>query len=369
MANTAPIAANIQDVIQKELYKDVMDDNFFSTSGMMSTSENSVVQRLTDLQKTRGDRVTLPFATKMSGDGVAGTGELEGQEEAIDSFSDSVLIDYIKNAARLRSDLDEQKTAYDIWMDAKNKSSLWMKEFLERQIFMKAGGVTETDLTDVGGTVYSGRSTWSNSPNPVPAADEASGSGERYLCADSAGLDSLQDTDIFVTSLITKAKVKAEVLGQSKLKKIRVKGREYYLMFIHPWQSSDLKTDSNSNWAQAQRDAQSRGDDNPIFTGALGIWDGVILYDHEYVPTCQSSANFSGSGTAAGARAFRSVLLGAQAVVMAEAKNPLRMVEETFNYKEQKGVAVKFMGGFQKPTFNSKDYAVISVDTGATDLS
>ena len=42
------------------------------------------------------------------------------------------------------------------------------------------------------------------------------------------------------------------------------------------------------------------------------------------------------------------------------------MHEKTFDYGNKKGVASGMIGGVQKLTFNSKDYGVVTVDTGAT---
>lgn len=367
MANTTVNSNLVANLQRKKLYQDVKDALFFENRQMTGEDENSLIYVMPDLKKEPGDRVTMPLTYKMSGDGVTGDNELEGNEEAIVGYDEGVIIDQIRNAVRVKGKLDQQKASYDQWEDARSKAKIWLAEFIERQIFMKLGGVTSTDLTDVNGTTYSARATWSNSAPIVPAADEAAGTGSRYICSDSDGIDAIT-TEIFTTSLITKAKVKAQ-LAAPKIRPIRIDGGNYHVMFMHPWQEADLKTDSNSNWEQAQRDAQVRGAKNPIFTGALGVWDGVILHSHEYVPTCQASANFSTSGTACNARVFRAVLCGAQAVGIAETKNGYILVEKGFDYNNKMGFAVGFIGGIQKPAFNSLDYGVISVDTAATFLA
>ena len=148
-------------------------------------------------------------------------------------------------------------------------------------------------------------------------------------------------------------------------------------MFIHPWQAFDLK--NNATFAQAQREAQNRGKDNPIFTGALGVWDGVIIHEHEYVPHLLAATTTNFSFRAAtdvdsdtqftnGVHAFRALLCGQQAAVFAQSKDSLGMVEETFDYKNKVGYATGLIGGIQKISFNSKDYGVIAVDTAATAL-
>lgn len=374
MANTTSNSSLRQQLWDKELFADAMDKLFFMSRSMIGEGENFVVQTKSDLKKQKGDRINFGMGQKLSGDGVTGDSELEGNEEAITYYNDTVLIDQIRNAVRLTGRLDEQKAANNLRMDAKEKGSIWIAEFLENQIFMKLGGVSSTDLTRVDdSTVYSGRATWSNTGNAVPTADEAAGTGNRYLCTDASGLDSLAATDVLTTSFITRARVKAE-LASPRIRPIRVDGQNFFVMFIHPWQAADLKTNSSDVWAQAQREAQERGRNNPIFTGALGVWDGVILHSHEYVPTCQASSDFVSGATSAGARAFRAILCGQQAACMAHASDlgqgaaSTFMREKTFDYENKAGFAVGYIGGIQKPTFNSLDYAAIQVDSGATDI-
>lgn len=369
MANYVSNSSLRPQIWQKELHKDVEDSLYFKQRNMMGEGQNNIIQVKTELKKNQGDRVTFGLTLKIDG-GITGDSELEGNEKAITSYAQSCLIDQIRNAVRLTGRLDEQKAAYNMRVDAKDQLAKWKAEFIERQIFMKLGGVTETDLTDVGSVVYSTFATWGNSANAVPAADEAAGSGTRYVCAKSTGIDAIADTDILTVVHITKARVKAKIssLGTPAIQPLRIDGQEYFVMFIHPWQAADLKTASGSLWAQAQRDAQVRGDKNPIFTGALGIWDGVILHEHEYVATCQASSNFSSSGTACNARVFRSVLVGRQAVAFAECEDKNGWVEETFDYQNKVGFSTGLIGGIQKCAFNSIDYGVISIDTGATSL-
>ena len=70
---------------------------------------------------------------------------------------------------------------------------------------------------------------------------------------------------------------------------------------------SEYQLKSNTTWNQAQRDAGIRGEQNRIFTGAIGLWNGMIIYT---LPTVQVShykwgsfirpeARLSGAHTAA----------------------------------------------------------------------
>jgi len=376
MANSASTATLQKKLWRKELFKDVMDENYFAQSGLMGEGENNIVQVLNDLKKESGDTITVPLTAKLSGKGVAGDSELEGNEESINPYSESISINQMRNAVRLTGRYDEKRNVYDMYMDAKDKLKIWGSEFIERQIFLKMAGVSVATLTDVNGVEQIGTSidgtvlsTWSNTPDGQTTAVEAAGKGERYLCADADGLDAIAATDVLTVSIIRQAKMKAK-LANPKVRPLRIKGKDFYVMFIHPHQALDLKNDTD--YEGALENAAARGDENPIFTGALAVIDGVILVEHEYVPSLDgdgSSLVFtSGNTTYApdGVRVFRSMLCGQQAVLMAQTENSWEMNEKTFDYGNKKGVATSFIGGIQKVRFNSKDYGVVMVDTGVT---
>lgn len=366
MANTQSIDALRREIWSKELLADAMDDLYFMRNGLMGEDANNIVQVKMDLMNEPGDTVTFGLTTKLAGDGVSGDSELEGNEEQLGSYNKSVSIDQIRNAVRLTGKLDKKKAAYDMLGDAKDKVKIWMTEFLERQIFLKLGGVGNTSLTDLTGQLVAGRATWSNTPDTIPDADVAAGTGNRFIGAAAAG--SLTTSNVFTAQLISRAKRKAQT-ANPRIQPLRVDGQNLYVMFIHPVQAYDLRHDANSKWDQAQRDAAIRGEKNPIFTGAIGIYDGVLVFEHEYVPLLTtpgaSNRNFSsaGSGTTYAARAARALLCGQQAALMAQASNPDALIVKSFDFDNKDAVAGSFIGGIQKSYFNSKEYGVIAVDT------
>jgi len=374
MANSVSIDALRPEIWAKELWKDAMDNMYFTQNGMMGKDKNdtnAIVWVNKDLQKSKGDTVTVPLTTKLSGNGVDGDDELEGNEEAISAYSESIAIDQKRFGVRLTGQLDEQKNAYDMRSDAKNKLSIRLQEFIERQIFLKLAGVTNVTLTDIAGTVVGATCAWSNTPDYIPDADTDAGYGARYLGADyTSGATSLAATDLLTPALISRAKIKA-MLASPKILPLRVKGKDYYVLFVHPYQAFDLK--NNATYAQAQREAASRGSENPIFTGALGIWDGVIVHEHEYVPWLDVSVagdSFRGAsaGTDFAVDACRALLCGRQAVAYVQAKNPNSWVEKSFDYKNKTGFATGLIGGIQKVMFNDKEYGVVALDTAVTSL-
>jgi len=378
MANTVGLSALKREVWQNELYEDVIDNLYFEQMGLMGKDDNNILQIKDELNKQTGDTITYGLGVKLGKTtGVSGDNELEGHESKIAYYSDSIVISQWRTAVRLKGRLTEQEHCFNMRTDAKEKLSIRMQEFIEMQFFLKMAGVLNPTITDINGNVLGllddGTSmlTWSNSANPASNTETAAGTGARYLCANSDGADALTSADKLTPQLISKLKVKA-LLATPKVKPLRVNGKYYYCLFVHPWQAYDLKR--NEEWRQANREGGIRGDSNRIFTGAIGEWDGVLVYENEYVPFLDvdvAGHNFqsAGSGTNFLVDTFRAVLCGQQAGAFVKCNTKEGWVEKDFDYANKTGFSTGLIGAVDKVTFNSKDYGVCLLDTAATSLA
>ena len=122
------------------------------------------------------------------------------------------------------------------------------------------------------------------------------------------------------------------------------------------------------NGTDAQQYANVRGEKNPIFSGSLGMYDGVIIHQCNRVLRTNSGATSTG-GTQT--KVGHALFLGAQAAVFAEGEAP-RWIEKAFDYDNKAGFAISRMYGIKKSQFafdgtNLTDYGVINVLTSSTD--
>ncbi|MBI4396365.1 MAG: N4-gp56 family major capsid protein [Elusimicrobia bacterium] len=383
--NTVSIDALRPEIWRKELWKDVEDKLYFVQNGMMSVTgdkqkkESGIIAYLDDLKKSKGDTITLGLTTKLGQNtGVTGDNELEGNESQLSSYSEAVAIDQWRDAVRLTGRLDEQKVAYNMRSDAREKLSIRIREMAEKQVFLKLGGVTNDSLVDVNGVTYSGTFTdgtavcdWSNTPDAIPDTAYANGYGSRYLCTSlTSGGSGLAATDLITPQVILKAKIKAE-LASPRIEPVQYKGKNYFVLFVHPWQYYDLI--ENATLAQALREAWWKDEENPLFSGADLVWNGVIIHQHEYVPFLDVSVagnNFtaSGSGEDFAVDTFRAILCGKKAAVFASTEDGPRWDEKSFDYGNKWAISCGWGGGVQKVMFNSLEYGAITIDTAATAL-
>lgn len=138
-----------------------------------------------------------------------------------------------------------------------------------------------------------------------------------------------------------------------------------YVLYLHPWQITAMRTNTSSGqWLDITKAAtQGRGMDNPIYNGAIGEYNGVIM---------RSSFDVAPGISAAGvtvATVRRAVLLGGQACMMAfgqrNSPNKYRWNEELFDHKRRLEVSAWTIHGLKKTQYNSVDYGVIVISTYA----
>ena len=335
MSLSASISGLRAQLWRKQLFQDVRDTLFMTR--FIGETEQSMVQELTDLKAQKGNTINFGLGMKLSGSGITGDSTLEGYEEAMTDYQTSIVIDQLRHAVRLTGAMDEKQNAYDMRMSAKNRLADWWAEKIDRELLAKLGG----------NTAY----TFSNTPTAAAASRSIFAGGV-------AAVGNVTTAMKLDTKVIDKAKETA-ILASPKIRPLRVKGKEYYVMIVHPYSATALRQDPV--WNQAQRDANIRGEDNPIFSGALGIYNGVIIHEHEYVYRTND-----GNGSCYVAR---NVFCGQQAAVIAWGQ-PVKWVEKSFDYGNSWGFSVGAIWGSLKPMFNSVDYGVLTLfcaaDTAST---
>jgi N4-gp56 family major capsid protein len=159
----------------------------------------------------------------------------------------------------------------------------------------------------------------------------------------------------FTIQLIDYALERAKV-ASPLIRPVKVNRENKYVMFLHPYQVTDLRTNTaTGQWLDITKAAyQGSKQDNPIYSGALGEYNGVILHESTRVQSVTANV-------------YRSVLCGAQAVSMAfgmsGGENQVQWTEELFDYQNQLGVSAGMIWGLKKMVFNSEDFGTIVVPT------
>lgn len=287
---------------------------------------NSIIEVKQDLEAQPGDLINFTLARQLSGAGVSGDTSMEGSEEAIVFYSDDVTIDQFRNAVRLNGKMSEKRTAFSQRTVAKQLLKDWLAGFIDARVF--------TNL--------------SSSPTKVVYGGDATSTA------------TIETGDYLTLELISRCKTLARK-ATPQIFPVNINGGAYFLLVITPDSLYDLKT-KDAMWAQAQREAQVRGSENPLFTGADGVWDGVVIRSSTrtgVATTWGANSNLTGS---------TNLFCGRQAGVFAWGAKP-SWVEQAFDYANKTGFSIGAIFEVTKAVFNSADNGVIALRVFRSNVS
>ena len=318
MANTTIPAGLVKKVWASKVYKEGKKASFFDR--FTGKNGSNIIDLSEDTKKAKGDQVTFSIAMALKGAGTVGNNAtLRGNEEAFVLKDFTVKTELVRHAV-VRSEADDQKTEIEMLPEIKQALVDSFANWQDDQFIAKLSAAPTA-----GETMYGGA---------------------------AASVGALTANDKLTCALIAKAKRKAK-MHAPKVKPLKIDGEDKYIMLVGTWAARDLKADPA--WQQAQASANNRGSSNPIFSGSLGEYDGVILYEYERV---LNTANGASS-----ANVVSNLLLGQQAACYAVSRD-MKHIKQEDDYGNVQGNGVSFYGSITKTQFDSKDYGVINVLTG-----
>lgn len=328
----------------EKLSREVIKETFIGR--FMGRDSNSVIQVYDDFKKSKGDRVRTILRVLMTGPGVQGDSTLEGNEESLTTYTDDLIINQLRQATRSGGEMSEQRVPFSVRSEGEMALREWWADRFDTWFFNQiSGNSTQAD------TRYTGHNT-------VTAPDSA----HRIYANGHTTEASLTATAsaIFSTKLIDQVVLKAKTLSPSVRPVKTGHPNARYVMFITPEMHYDLRRSvaTANDWGSIQSDALKGGQitKNPIFTGALGLYNGVILHEADRLPIYTSTG---------GSTYARAVLCGAQAAAMAFGRGAsmsrLDWKEKLFDYDNQLGIKAGCIAGLKKNTYNSKDFGTITV--------
>ncbi len=300
LTDLSAVDTAIPEVWAKELLVDAEKMMFWKDYEGAQGSGMPIIRK-DELTKQPGDTVRIITMSHLTGAGITGdTANLTDNEEAL-SIGEVVLTLAIKAHAVKYTKYADKQAVFNVRQAAQGRLAYWLADKLDQSMFI----VLSTSATY---NLYGGTAT----------AD--------------AGLTT---ADVFNTTAIRKIKAK---LRENKALPIKVEdGNEYYIIVIHPFDEFNLKADST--WQQAQREANLRGLTNPIFTGALGVYDGCIIRVSHNVPNgnVNSTAGVDAGIGAGAANVSHVIAFGGEAGARAYGQYPT-WLEETKDYGRKLGI-------------------------------
>ena len=355
----------------------------------MGTGEDSIIQVDKDFTKEQGDKVTFGLRALLTGDGQGKDGTYTGNSEAMVFYDMSVELSERGHSVQLSGNMTEQSA----YTKLRPKGMAALREWsglvdAADLIAALSGLVTKNHIAGcrTGANAVDASSVQIATVNQTALTKGAKavrwfGGGQN-----SSGTVARVATDALITSTtnhlfgtdvieyvhrMAVKEVDSSGNAVNPLRPVMIDGKSYYLMLIDQYQKKQLQNDTK--WKAATQNALPRSaDKNWLFTGADGVWDGVVIKTVDKLHrrtgaggvTAPEYFDTTGDACYNGITVARALFLGAQAACLAWGKMPVwKTGYEDPPHNTKYTVHTDKICGVKKSIFNSVEHGCIVVDT------
>lgn len=344
-----------------ELFLDTAKKSYFERK-FVGKSDNSIIQRLTDLESDAGDTITYDLSLQLRKRPIYGDDRAQGKSEELKFAQDEVKIDQMRAPVSAGGRMSRKRTLHDLRRVARDRLGDYWSRFLDEMMFIYLSGARGINED------YIEAPTWvGHAGNAIQAPDE----GHLMFGGDATSKGTVDASDKMSRAVIEKAAVKAQMIRSvdpenPNMLPSNIAGEGHFVLLMSPFQEHDLRTESGATgWLEIQKAAAAaEGRSSPIFKGSLGMLNKVVLHSHESV------IRFNDYGTGSNLPANRALFMGRQAGVCAYGTaggTRFQWEEELTDFKNQVDIAAGTILGVKKTRFKDRDFGVITIDTYAKD--
>lgn len=360
---------------QSEVRREYVRDGRFGP--YIGTTQDAIIQVNRDLKK-----VSIPLIGKAIGAGVSGSAQLSGSEVSLANYAMTLQPTYWRQGVLIDNE-ENEKAEFDLFSEARPALMNWTMEKKRDQIIQAMGAI------EAGGTYYNyggsegafgstaasaaNMDTWNTANQDrilYGAAKSNLSAGNHTTSLGNIDTTSDKSTAAMISLLKRMAKTASPLI-----RPVMLKGDvPWFVYFLGSYAFRDLKTDSTIT--QANREARSRGMDNPIFADGDLVYDGVIIKE---VPEIDTFIDGDGSGSPwdgvwganaagdslktsgnGGSRVGVGFFCGAQAVAFGIGRMASFHRRKEDDYDHLNGVAVSMKHDIKKTFYNAKQHGMIT---------
>jgi len=344
----------------------------------IGNNSNSIIQVTTESKKT-----SIPLVAKLSGSGVRGSTQLSGNEQPLANFAATLQPTYLRQGVLIDNE-ENEKAEFDLFSEARPALMNWMMELKRDQITQAFGAI------EAGGTYYNyggGVGTGSTGATAASGANMdtwLTNNVDRVLYGSAKGNTTSGDhTTSLATIDTTNDKLDTGMLSLMKrmaadadplIRPVTLDGDEpFYVFFVGKYGFRDLSVDTVMT--AANRDARTRGLNNPLFKGGDLMWDNILIKE---VPDLDKFIDGTGAGAYQGSwgagatgdslatggnsssRVGVGFLCGAQALGFGIGKTADFKRRKEDDYDHLNGVAVSAKHDIKKLFYNGKQHGLLT---------
>ena len=344
---------------------DVAKKSYFNSKLAGGESQKLPVLMKTDLEAGAGDEVTMYLVAKLRGRPVQGSEKLEGREMRLSKYTDKLRVDKFRNGVNVGDVMDQKRVKWSLRQQARDRLSDYIAEVEDEMTMMYAAGAR-----GVGREIQHFPAGWTAWPNSFADPD----TDHQVYGGDATSKASLTADDKLTLSVIDKLAAKAKLfLGTetngAKMEQVTVDGGKHFVLLTGVEAMYDLRREAgDQGWLAIQKAAAAaEGRRSPIFDGSMGMYNGVILHEHEGV------IKFEDYGAGSNIDAMRSIFFGAHAVSKAygfKGNGGVRyqLSESGVDHDEEAIIHFRTILGIKRSRFNDKDFGSIAVDHAFTEI-
>lgn len=321
----------------------------------------SIVVTDYDLKAKKGDTVIVPIVGLPTGSGVTDDGNYDDDIGSMEVYDFAIVVHEHGRAMGIKGKMSEKSPSFasrTILMDGLTE---WRSMFNARAVIDALSGLVLHQFSGIilgasASAVESGKSVAIACVNQVVPAYASGDTAMRYYCGGQTSADSYTGrvatinvptsvTDVnylmgprVIEDLRKMARVSIQDADGvdpgalvSPIQPINVNGKMLYILLVTLKQGKNIR--GSASWKNGHYYADIRGMENSIFSGQIGVWDGVMIIEsdllHQRKGTIATGSLLGGewfdistTNCASGTAMHRALFLGQKAVAWAWGEAP-----------------------------------------------
>ena len=347
MANTTITAGlRVEQWSNKFFLEYVRESRFYR---YMSDGGDNVIAVNKELSAKAGDTITFGLVMELDNSAVEGDDTLEGNEENLDNYSDSVVVNQLRNAVAVGV-MEQKRTLLQVLDKARERLKKWAMAHLRDQL------IDRFQCYTLDGTTTYASATEANKDAALAANTDRVLFGallsNRSTTDHSASLLNVDTTADTLDAGIVRLLGRIAENADPKITPLTVsEDEEWWVAFVGSNPYRDLKADLDTVHQNAGPRSMS---DNPIWRQGDLVLEATII---RKIPEMASI----GTVGASSAPVHKVAFCGQQALCLswAQMTRAIRNGPEGQDYGNIKGVGISEIRGSKKTVFNSKFHGMV----------
>lgn len=322
---------------------------------------------LTELESKAGDTISYDLNLQLKSPPVYGDTRITGTEEGLRYATDSLKIDLVGKSISAGRTMTQKRTLHNLRLTGKQRHKDFWGRWYDEMMSMTVSGRRGNNADFIEPTTFTGFA--SNTFTDPDSDHQMFGTG-------ATAYNDITTADVMDLSILDRAVVKANTMGGGstnipRLRPLKINGEDRFVCVMHPFQWHSIRTASATNgWLDLQKAAAgAQGAQSPIFRGSLGMYNGVVLHQHNTVTLAADAG--AGANVATG----RALFMGRQAGAIAYGSPGdglrLKWREDVEDRGRELIITVEMILGLKKSRFEvdgtTRDFGVFALDTYAVD--